>query len=69
MSLRCWFGWHAHTMRDRTQDGRQVLRCVRCWRVREYLPVNAEAVQAWREAQKSQAQRLALKASWRTKVP
>jgi hypothetical protein len=68
MNLRCWFGFHEHVLRDRDHAGRQVLRCVSCWRVREYLPVNPDAVAAWRLAQKEQAHRLALKATWRQKV-
>jgi hypothetical protein len=68
MSLRCWFGWHGYLFRDRTLDGRQVLRCARCWRVRNYLPINVETLQAWRDAQREQAHRLAVKATWRAKV-
>jgi len=68
MSLRCWFGWHAHAVRDRDAAGRQVLRCVRCWRVRSYLPVDLAAIRAKRLAQLDQAKRLQAKAVWRSKV-
>lgn len=71
MSLRCRLGRHDHPVADRAADGRQVLRCPRCWRVSDYPATDAARVAVLRAGQQQQAeqiQRQAIARSWKQLV-